>query len=295
MDYLLSLAAALGIGIGQVCLWRRRVGAPDPTAGDWEEYHRAASGAAPKPFCWRWLIPALCGSNPKLWRASTLLSLALLPPALVFFLHGWGVGGPLSWILTAACLTTVPAIYERNMKVLHLVDAPALLLTILSAGASVTPSPVAWFAIPLAILSGSTRETAPIFAALWSANPMLLLGLLGIPLWRKGTKPWRHLHLYEKTWETFGRQRWQHGFYLGYLTGWGAFIPAWPGALQQHPILCVGALAMASLPLFRSVDTMRLLIPWVLPILALSICQLSPGALLATLLLGIVLSSQWAA
>jgi hypothetical protein len=142
-------------------------------------------------------------------------------------------------------------------------------------------------------LAGATRETAPIFAALWAGSPMPLLGLVGIPLWRKGVPPWRYQHLYHEPWKRFAKMRWKGGWHLGYLAAWGAFIPAFPNALNTMPLTTLLTLALSALPLLRSVDTMRLMIPWMLPILALSLCQLSHGALVASLLMGVVLSSQW--
>jgi hypothetical protein len=295
MDVLYSLVAALGIGILQVRLWAYRVGDPDPRAGDWEEYQRAASGNAPRPFCWRWLVPALARSSPAAWRAITVWSLALLPAALVFFLHTHRVGGPLSWTLTALALTLLPVIYERGLKILHLVDAPALLLALLTAACSRLESPGVYCTLPLAILTGATRETAPIFAALWAMNPLPLIGLLGVPFWRRGVAPWRHSHLYEQPWRRHMNARWQQGFHLGYLVGWGAFLPAWPHALGTYPWILMMTLTMATIPILRSIDVFRLLVPWCVPILALSLCQITPGALAASCLLGLLLSSQWQA
>lgn len=295
MDVLYSVVAACGLGALQVILWARRVGDPDPRAGDWEEYQRAARGDAPRPFCWRWLVPALARSSPAAWRALTVWSLSLLPGALVFFLHTHGVGGPLSWILTALGLTLLPSIYERNLKILYLVDGPALLLALLTASCSRLESPGVYFVIPLSLMAGATRETAPILAAIWAMNPLPLIGLLGVPFWRKGTAAWRHQHLYANPWKRHMRVRWEQGWHLGYLVAWGAFLPAFPGALNTYPVPLLLALCVSGVPLLRSIDVFRLLIPWCIPILALSLCQSTPGALAASCLLGLILSSQWQA
>lgn len=271
---------ALALGPALVALWIRRVGSPDHTAGDCEEYQRAARGDAPRPFCWRWLIPALAGDTPNAWRRPSMAYLAMLP----FLLYDYLPKTP-STLLVVLVVGLLPPIWERPLKVTYLVDAPALAFA-LAAACDGGPR---WMAIGFALLAGATRETAPLFAALWAWSPWPLVGLLAVPWWRRGVPPWRHAHLYVKPWRRFAAQRWRQGFSLTYVLMWGGLLPAF-AALDLRASV---TLAVAAVPLFRSIDTARLWVPWAMPPLAAILCSWSPEAALGCLLLGVVLSSTW--
>lgn len=127
-----------------------------------------------KPFFLRWLLPALLKDNPKRWLIATRASLYALPVALWWLVGGW------RGVAAGAGLFGLSGIYRFNRTYPVLVDAPALLLAIASAGC-VTHG--LWpLAVPLAIAAGCTRETAPAFAALFAWNPIPLVGMVPVAI-----------------------------------------------------------------------------------------------------------------
>lgn len=126
-----------------------------------------------KPFHLRWLLPRLLGDNPRAWLRTTRTSLYALPLALF-----WLTGGGWRGVAAGAAVAGLSGIWKFNRTYPVLVDAPALLLSVLSAGCIAHGL---WpLAVPLAIAAGCTRETAPVFAALFAWNPLPLIGLVPV-------------------------------------------------------------------------------------------------------------------
>lgn len=270
--------AGLLVGAAATWLWTKRVGVCDWNAGDVEEYRRGAEG--PRPFCWRWLLPLVTASRPHLWRIITLVALAFSPLALLVYGVSKGLDIYERWFAVGMWICYAP-LWERSTRIVHLGDALAILFSLFAAGLN------GWWAVPYALVAGATRETAPVFAFLWSGNPYCLLGLLAIPWWRKGGEPHRHAHLFVNPWKTFSRQRWRAGFQLSYMLPFGGAIA---GITNIYSWL---VLAVAAVPLFRSIDTSRLLM-WAFPtLLVCAVYNASGGALLAMLGWSIMMSSEW--
>lgn len=144
---------------------------------DADEY--LAERPAP-PFGRRWFTRGACGGSIWHWRiltwSSVVVLVALLArdlgplPALAFL--------GLSMVRTWVRIGVTPDAYA-----------------FLAAYAATVPGP--WYTrVAWALMAGGSRETAPVFAALWSWSPLPLVGLLAVPWWRPGAP----LRLFRPAW-----------------------------------------------------------------------------------------------
>lgn len=123
----------------------------------------------PSPFHLRWLIPWLCRDESTRWTAAAWFGFA----GLVF--GTWALAGGWAGIAAAALVAVLPSVrFGLTHRVL--VDLPALGLATLSAAAMVHGWTAA--ALVLVVLAGLSKESAPIFAALFAWHPVLLLGMV---------------------------------------------------------------------------------------------------------------------
>lgn len=266
-------------------LWRLRIGAPaDPWKGDWQEYQRWR--VAPRPFAWRWLVPVLTRGQAGAWSGLVLVCLIGSGPALGAYLLSRGATDTQA-IAGVAIWTLLPGVWERHGQVLYLVDAPALVFALVAATTALD-----WpIRVAAALLAGATRETAPVLAASFAWDAWPLVGLLAVPWWRTGA-PWRSYELYVQPWRTFARQRWQAGWSLeAHVLPFGGALPGFAFADPR----VWAALAIAALPVLRSVDTARLLTQAAPAVIAAAVLGASSSALLGMVALGVVLSSNWQA
>ena len=122
----------------------------------------------PSPFHLRPLLPWLCGQSATRWYLATWIGTALLALGTYLLKPGW------QGIAAAALVLALPSV-RFNLTHVVLVDMAALGLATASAALMVH----GWIipAIILALLAGAAKETAPIFAALFAWNPLLLVGL----------------------------------------------------------------------------------------------------------------------
>lgn len=275
-----------GITAAAAWLWRARVGlGPNPALGDHEEYR--AGLAAPRPFCWRWLVPTVTRGSAWAWRAVTLGALVASGPALCVFLVGRGAS-ELQAVAGVAIWALLPGIWERHGQVLYLVDAPALAAGLVAASHEL---PVA-VRVGAALVAGGTRETMPILAAAWCGEIVPLVGLLAVPWWRRGGPAWRQVHLFERPWRRFARRRWAEGFSITkHVVPFGGAVAGF-ASVDWRVWLSV---AVAAVPVFRSVDSARLLVQAAPAVIAAAVVGATPGVLVGLVALGAVLSSQWQA
>lgn len=240
---------------------------------DGAHYLRMGSdGAAPHPYCRRWLLPRLLGSDPQRWVWLTHISLAATPSlALVYF---FSMGLP-RWqaAFAAALLCSLPGLrLPRRLPVLT--DAPAFALTL--AVASLAASGHPWAAAYLALPLGAMRESGPVFAALWAWHPVPLIGLVAVRLFPvprlippDPSEPWL-----AKPFAYALALRQHIGLDRGlYVTPWGAAllglaVPTWQMA---------AAVLVAHAQLFVAVDTLRLTV-WAAPVLVLGAAKIIPPA-----------------
>lgn len=242
-----------------------------PLLPDSLHYLRAAEGlAVPHPYRLRWLLPRVLGPHPERWRVLTYASLATLPIAAAIYFLTRGLTG-YRVAFAAALLCVLPGL-RLSARFPVLIDAPSFTGALLVA-ACATAAPW-WVTALLALLLGATRETAPVFAALWAWHPLPLVGLLAVGWWRPAAppspdEPWLS-RPYAEAWRERVRVRFDR---LVYVAPWGAAlaglcVPSWQMA---------ATVAAAHAQLFAAVDTLRLTV-WAGPVLVLGAAQLLPPA-----------------
>jgi hypothetical protein len=235
---------------------------------DGQRYLAATQQRVPRPFHYRWLIPRLCGLHERRWRTVRTVSLVGLLPAAAWY-------GGVGWkgVFCAAFVVGLAGVWAFNWKWPILVDAPAMFLALLAAACA--QHGYWWAALPLALLAGCTKETAPVFAAVWAWSPIPLIGLAAPAirsLWRSG----------DDVLDERNAQILKHPFRAGYafhrdlslaawVLPWGVGIVAL--ANLSWPLAAVLVLAYAQCAM--ATDTMRL-IQWAWPVVALSTAEAVP-------------------
>lgn len=249
-------------------------------------YLRMAAGHhVPRPYSRRWLLPRLLGPHPERWRALTLASFAILPIVAAEYFSARGLAG-WSLFFATALLCALPGL-RLPLRLPVLLDAPSFALALLVAwSASAWPW---WLMAPLSLVLGATRETAPVFAALWAWSPWPLLGLAAAGWWRpsappdEAREPWL-VHPVQEAW----KMRLALGLDGGlYLRPWGGALagliaPSWQ---------TLATVVVAHGQLFVAVDTVRLAV-WAAPVLVLGAAQVVPPALWPLALLVTVLHRE---
>ena len=134
-----------------------------------------------RPFNLRWLLPAMLGNDVKLWAAVWWLSWPVAAAGLAW----WGYEAGLVWqqfvAMPILCLALAGCLGPHVVRPVG-VDLPAMALSIVAVAAFERHDDGFWFiAIVLIIIAAGIKETAPIWAALWVWNPLLLIGLM-VPL-----------------------------------------------------------------------------------------------------------------
>lgn len=227
--------------------------------------HAARGDPVPAPFNLRWLIPRLCGQHVGRWRAAAIVGVALTAGSVAWMAPNWRAG-----VAAAALLLGLPST-RFNLTFPVLVDAPALGLATLSAALAYHHL---WLpAILIAVVAGMVKETAPVFAAAFAFNPLLLVGLAA-PLVRRlvaGEGPdvldaknaWILAHPFKAAYQFHSEQITQLDPILA--APWGACLvaaahPSW------HLALVVG---LAYTQLCVATDTVRLY-QWAAPTVCLA-------------------------
>lgn len=240
---------------------------------DGHHYIRAAAGhSVPAPYSKRWLLPRLLGPRPERWRLLTFASFAALSPAAAGFFHTRGLAGwPLAF--ATALLCALPGL-RLPLRLPVLLDAPSFtgaMAVAWSAGAGPW-----WLTAALSLVLGATRESAPVFAALWAWSPWPLVGLATAGWWRPSAppdaerEPWL-AHPWREAWK-LRRQIGLDGTL--YVRPWGAALaglvaPSWQVALT---------VAVAHGQLLQAMDTLRLAV-WAAPVLVVGAAQVIPPAM----------------
>lgn len=198
---------------------------------DGARYLAMAGGQrVPQPFNDRWLLPFFAGPEPRRWVSWQRSAMATCCFLAVSYCHTWWAF-PIPLALSGLTI---------NLKLPVLVDLPAMECAL---GAAVALQRGWWpLALVLVLIAGATKETAPVFAALWAWNPLLLVGMLAPAIrhlfWKPGpdvldgpaaealTHPWRaSLEAHRGQWLApavwlapwgplligFGRPSWQVG------------------------------------------------------------------------------------
>ena len=128
-----------------------------------------------KPFNLRWLLPAVCGADIKLWWGVWALSWPLLASGTFW----WATGTGASWQVAAAAtalLLALPGIWGPHSVRPVGVDLPAMALSVWAAGCFVHGQPV--IGLVLTAWAACIKESSPVLVALWAWNPLALVGLV---------------------------------------------------------------------------------------------------------------------
>lgn len=133
-----------------------------------------AGQRVPRPFAYRWLLPLLCGQSLQRWQFANAAGLVLLGVGTAA-LAGFGWAG----VVAALIVVTLPmSLFNARHPVLA--DSLALGLAVCAAAVAQVSVPLA---VLLAVVAGTVKEPAPVFAAVFAWQPWLLLALIG-PLLR---------------------------------------------------------------------------------------------------------------
>jgi hypothetical protein len=130
-----------------------------------------------RPFYLRWLWPYICKSSTFRWRMFADICTTLMIPAAMFML--WCSGASIqASILGGLSVFGLSGVYAFNRRLPVLVDAPAMLVSTLAISFGLLGGNFTILAVILSLLAGCIKETSPIFSAIASFNPFLLVGLL---------------------------------------------------------------------------------------------------------------------
>ncbi len=219
----------------------------------------ARSTPQPRPFAFRWLMPRLLGPTMLPWRIASALGM-VASAALVSTLTGSPWAGAL-----LACSPLVRLACELPV----LTDSVAMALGLWSAVAATRQQ---WaLSCALAALAGACRESAPIWASVWSGSPLPLLGLVTVKWWAKVGPRDGDVYCGRPLKEVAARiwrERRHDPLSWSHAMGWGPVLPlAAFGASWDRPtaLACI-ALALAYAQLAIATDKARLYL-WAMPAL----------------------------
>ncbi len=225
----------------------------------------------PSPFHLRPLLPWLCRTVAWRWHTATYVGIALT------IVSTWAIVGGWQGVAAALILAALPSV-RFNATHPVLVDATALGLTTLGAALWVHGYTVpALTAVTLATL---TKETSPIFAALFAWTPILLAPLI-IPaiiasLRTPGPDPLNDQH---HTWilthPIQASKKYHHRYLIDanptLLTPWGGAITA----LGAPSLQLAATLTAAYAQLAIATDTVRLY-QWAAPVVVIAATTATP-------------------
>ena len=151
--------------------------------------HRYLYDRSETPFSLRPLLPLVLRSKVEAWQVVSGLSLVLSCVALAWFLS---VSGLESWrvIFGVVMFVGLPGVWALGVKYPVLVDQFAMLL-ILTAAACIKCG-LWWAALPILLIAAFTKETTPVWCAIfsWSLWPLAFLVIPAVLMLRaKQRKP----------------------------------------------------------------------------------------------------------
>lgn len=260
-----ALAVALSAAFSVLAYAVMRWGSHEEVSPDGAVYGAMAEGArVPMPYQRRWLVPSLCGPRQWAWTAATGASLIALPVLLTVWLlqrdsDPWGA------FAGAVLFAGIPGVFRFNVQRPILVDAPSMAFALLSV--------VLWPVSPVlslgaALISGACKETGPVFAACWSLNPWLLIGILGSG-WMLKTGPLPEAadilgagEPLEKPWKTARSRHRRNGVFSPtyMLLPWGVLVVLAPlgAGLEMVTVAAGVSLAVGYGQMVRAMDSARL-------------------------------------
>ena len=231
---------------------------------DGARYVAMADRRVARPFHLRWLQPKICGTSERRWQIVTRGSIVALAVLIALYTRS-------PWMAACAFLPGIAFSWRHPV----LVDPLGMALALGSA----LLLPICWpAAIVLACIAGMTRETAPVWAAVYAFNPLLLVGLVPVAirwLMRQGPdvldeqNAWILAHPFKAA-LIFHTQRWQDPLLM--VTPWGGLIAGLAALTPQLGL----ALALGYGQLLVATDSVRLY-QWAAPVMALATVAALPA------------------
>lgn len=248
--------------------WWATLDAPITPTTDGVRYLAASHTRVARPYHLRWLMPWLCRTSTRRWRLTAQGSVLALAP-----LAWWYTGSP--WMM--ACILLSGVLFNWANPVL--VDAQGMALALLAA----CLWPVCWpAALVVALVAGMTRETAPMWAAVWAWHPALLIGMIPVAVrWLQPAGIEHDLGIREWLDHPFTLSRQAH---QGIWQNWRIILAPWAGLVFGVMVLApwtpdsarlLVALVFAYSQLLMAHDIVRLY-TWAWPSLALACTQALP-------------------
>jgi len=248
-----------------------------------------------RPFNLRWLLPAVCGDDLKLWWITWGMSWPLLAVGAIYWAHGSGA----TWwqsVAAAAFLVALPGVWGPSSVRPVGVDLPAMAMAVWSAGLFVHGERIhIVLGVVLALWAACIKETMPVWIALWAWSPLPLVALIAPAIAAVVRKPeidavtaqplLRHVHDHPiKSSFEHHRHQWRNAWFM--VAPWGVTLAA---LLQPSPQL-VATVAAAYAQLIVATDTVRLYQVAAGPVVALVAAQTIPAQ---WLLPAVVFAAVW--
>src|SRR6185295_18698383 len=147
----------------------------------------------PRPYAQRWLLPAVLGDRPTLWRVWGALAVVLSA-----VLVGEYAGTSFQTKLIAELLFMgLPGLWRLNVRLPVLVDPTALCCAL--GGALLMRAGHPWLATTLVLMGTSVKETTFLFAAIFEGHGVFLTGafIALVNRWSRDhrpnpAEPWLH-------------------------------------------------------------------------------------------------------
>jgi len=246
---------------------------------DAERYLAAARQRVARPFHLRFALPLILGDEPRRWLWCSRFSLGIFGVLCAIYARS-------PWM---ACVVLLPGV-RFNLRRPVNVDATAMALAL---GAAVV-CPHSWqIALGLALLAGCVRETAPVWAAIYCWNPLLLVGLLPVAiraLQRAGDDVLDEENLWILRHPIAASRKYHKGLWLNprvMVTPWGGLL----AGLAAMDLQLGAALATGYGQLLVATDSVRLY-QWAAPVLAAATVHALPAWALPLVALS-VLVNPW--
>lgn len=252
---------------------------------DSRRYVSMAEGrGAPRPFCYRWLLPLVCGTSLMRWRVASVFGVVLTCVGVASLCGSW-------WqALAAVVLFVALPMTEFNLRNPVLTDSLAMGLATVSAALFVHGLVVP--AVLVAGVAGLVKESAPVFAALFAFTPWLLLALIPVLVRMAVVKPNTDVVVGPGIEDTL-RHPFRTGvrFHREMVLGRSEYLIApWGGLLIALTVIDV-RLALCVLvaygQLLLATDTVRLY-QWCAPLVIVYAVGCVPGSWLLLLVLSVV-------
>lgn len=249
---------------------------------DGARYWMASEKPVPYPFHLRWLLPFMLRQNERAWAYVGRGSIVAIGFLTAAYTHS-------PWM---ACVAFLPG-FKLSWDYPVLVDAPGMALALAAAVVWPYSMPAA---IAIVLAAGCTRETAPVWAAVYAWNPILLVGMAPVALrtLRKAAKD-DILEDEEHEWIIRNPLKAGQKYHAGHWRDPLIMVTPWGGMAVAAAYLDAqlgAALALGYAQLLVATDTVRLY-QWAAPVVALVCARNLPGWALP-LVAASVIFNPWA-